>query len=191
MAVLVKQHPDRPPTGYPAQLEQEIELPNGETLWVRPLVPADAAALAAEFAAADDDTVYMRFFNPYFRLTADRLRYLTEVDYHQHLALAAMIARGDASEGVAIARYVERTADDVEGAIVVKPEYRRLGIARLLLDRLAEIAAAEGYRTMSASYLESNEGAASLLARCGFGEPSIEDGIAHTERDLSPLRTAG
>ena len=130
MPVLVKQHPDALPVGYPAHLEEEIELPDGETLWVRPIVPADAPALAAEFAVADDDTVYMRFFNPHFQLTSNRLRYLTEVDYHHHLALAAMIARGDESEGVAIARYVERTADDVEGAIVVKPEFRRQGVAR-------------------------------------------------------------
>ncbi len=191
MAVFVKQHPDQFPTGYPAHLEEEIELPNGEKLWVRPLVPEDAAALAAEFAAADDDTVYMRFFNPHFRLTADRLRYLTEVDYHHHLALAAMIADGDVSRGVAIARYAERTADDVEGAIVVKPGYRRQGIARMLLDKLAAIAAAEGYRTMSASYLETNEGAASLLASCGFREPTIEDGIASTVRDLIGAPGAG
>ena len=184
MAVIVKQHPDQFPVGYPAHLEEEIELPNGQRLWVRPLVPGDASALAAEFAGVDDDTVYMRFFNPHFRLTADRLRYLTEVDYHHHLALAAMTADGDASEGVAIARFVERTADDVEGAIVVKPAYRRQGVARLLLDRLAAIAAAEGYRTMSASYLASNDGAASLLASCGFGPAIVEGDIASTVRDL-------
>ena len=184
MAVLVKQHPDHLPTGYPAHLEEEIELPDGSLLWVRPLVPEDAAALAAEFAAVDDDTVYMRFFNPHFRLTADRLRYLTEVDYHHHLALAAMTRGPNGFEGVAIARFVERTGDDVEGAIVVKPEFRRLGVARLLLDRLAAIAAAEGYRTMSASYLETNEGAASLLASCGFEEATIESGVAHTVRQL-------
>ncbi|NND04003.1 MAG: GNAT family N-acetyltransferase [Acidimicrobiia bacterium] len=191
MAVLVKRHPDQLPTGYPVHLEEEVMLPNGELLWVRPLVPEDAAALAAEFAAVDDDTVYMRFFNPHFRLTADRLRYLTEVDYHHHLALAAMIRRGNVYEGVAIARYVERTADDVEGAIVVKPDYRRLGIAGLLLERLADIAAGEGYRTMSASYLESNAGAASLLAACGFGEPTIETGVAHSVRQLMDAVPAG
>lgn len=190
MTVLVKQHPDRIPAGYPAHLEEEIQLPNGEKLWIRPLVPEDAAALAAEFAVADDDTVYMRFFNPHFRLTADRLKYLTEVDYHHHLALAAMVARGDRSEGVAIARYVERTADDVEGAIVVKPEYRRQGVAKLLLDRLASIAAREGYRTMSASFLETNKGAAALLDSCGFDAPTVEDGIAHTILRLSPTAAA-
>lgn len=191
MAVLVKQHPVATPVGYPTHLEEEVTLPDGSTLWIRPIVPADAAALAAEFAAADDDTVYMRFFNPHFKLTADRLRYLTEVDYRHHLALTAMIAKGDRSEGVAIARYVERTADDVEGAIVVKPAYRRQGVAALLLNRLVRIAADQGYRTMSASYLVENRGAAALLASCGFEPPIIEGDVANTVLHLIPVPPAG
>ena len=173
----VKQNPESPPAAYPAHLEQELWLPSGEVLWMRPVVPADAAVLAAEFAAADDDTLYSRFFTPTFNLTEDRLRYLTELDYTTHLALAVMTIGGDQSEGVAIGRYAARTADDVEGAIVVKPEYRRLGVARILVEHLTTEAGRTGHRTMSASYLAENVAAARLLDSLSFSGGVLQDGV--------------
>lgn len=173
----VKQYPASPPVDYPVDLQQELCLPSGEVLWVRPVVPADAETLAAEFAAIDEDTLYARFFTASFDLTGDRLRYLTVLDYRAHLALAVMTAGGDKSTGVAIGRYVARTPSDVEGAIVVKPEYRRLGIARVLLEHLMAAAAGAGYTTMSAAYLADNAAAASLLDSLGFIGGTLEGGV--------------
>ncbi len=182
--MFVDQHPSGPPESYPHDLEELVALSSGEVLWIRPIVPSDAAALAAEFAAADDDTIYERFFNPSFSLTSDRLRYLTEVDYRQHLAIVAMTPGGGRSSGVAIARFVARSVTDVEGAIVVKPEFRRRGVARLLLARLMSIAGDFGYQTMTASYVASNVAAGHMLASFGFGSPSIEEGIIEVTRAL-------
>lgn len=183
---LIKQYPTGPPAGYPVDLEEEIRLASGEILWIRPVVPADAAILAAEFAAADEETLYARFFSRSFDLTEDRLRYLTELDYTTHLALAVMTVDGDESDGVAIGRYAARTPTDVEAAIVVKPEYRRFGIARILVERLAAAAFAAGRSTMSASYLTDNAAAARLLDRTGFSGGTLEGGaVAEVSRRLS------
>jgi GNAT superfamily N-acetyltransferase len=178
---LVAQHPAELPVGYPLHLEELVTLASGERLWLRPIVPTDAAVIAAEFALVDDDTVYRRFFNPSFHLTEDRLRYLTEIDYTSHVALAAMTVEGNASHGIAIGRFTARSATDVEGAIVVKPEYRRRGVAGLLLSRLVAIAAGGGYETMSASYLAENRAAGLLLAGLGFEE------VPGTEADVTEV----
>jgi acetyltransferase len=172
----MKQYPALPPAGYPVDLEGEIRLASGGTLWARPVVPEDASILAAEFAAADEDTLYARFFSRSFDLTEERLRYLTELDYTTHLALAVMTREGDESEGVAIGRYAARSPTDVEAAIVVKPEYRRLGIARILIERLAAAAQAAGCSTMAASYLADNAAAARLLGRTGFSGGTLDGG---------------
>jgi len=178
-------HPQPIPRGYPADLEETVALPDGTSLWIRPLVPADAAVLAAEFDEADEDTLYKRFMNLSFDLSKDRLRYLTEIDYEHHLALAAMTAEEPDADGVAIGRFAARSETDVECAIVVKPGYRRLGIAKLLLDRLAAAAAQRGYQTMSATYLAENEGAHRLLASCGFVVVADEDdGVVDVSLDL-------
>ena len=188
---LVEQHPRNIPDSYPSQLEELVTTESGLELWIRPLVPSDAAALTAEFAEADEDTLYMRFFTPSFDLTDERLRYLTEIDYKNHVALAAMTAEGDESQGVAIARYVARSATDVEGAIVVKERYRRLGIGTLLLDRLIRAAGAAGYQTMSGTYLSANVAVEHLLERSGFqAATDEEDGtvnvIVAVDREAGP-----
>ncbi|MCP3974995.1 MAG: GNAT family N-acetyltransferase [bacterium] len=172
------------PANYPSHLEQEIVLPGGDVVWLRPVVPDDASVLAAEFAEADEDTLYMRFFNPTFALTDERLRYFTQLDYESHVALAVMTEAGEGSEGMAIARYVARSTTDVECAVVVKPEYRKRGIARVLLIRLAAIAATVGYQTMSASYLEENAAAGRLLESCGFLPKSTEAGVVEMSRSV-------
>ena len=178
-------HPRQIPYGYPADLEESVTLADGTRIWIRPLVPSDAAVLAAEFAEADEDTLYKRFFNPSFELTEERLRYLTEIDYEQHLALAAMSTDEPDADGIAIGRFAARSETDVECAIVVKPEYRRLGIAKILLDRLAPAAAARGYKTMSATYLADNAGAQGLLESCGFVLVADEgDGVVDVSLDL-------
>jgi GNAT superfamily N-acetyltransferase len=173
----VRQYAESLPAAYPADLEEEILLPSGEALWIRPVVPGDAPILASEFSAADDDTLHARFFTASFDLTHERLRYLTELDYTTHLALAVMTAAGDRSEGVAIGRYAARTATDVEGAIVVKRRFRCRGIAGVLMDRLASAADRAGYITMSASYLADNAAAAGLLAGLGFTGGALHDGV--------------
>lgn len=149
-------------------------------------MPDDSESLAAEFAAADEDTLYMRFFTPTFALTEERLHYLTEIDYRSHVALAVMTESGDNSQGAAIARYVARSDTEVEVAVVVKAEYRSRGIARILILRLALIAGAAGYRTMLATHLDENEAAGRLLESCGFVVVSDEDGVVELRRPLPP-----
>ena len=173
----MNQYPDSPPAGYPACFEQEIRLPDGHLLWARPIVPGDADILAAEFSAADDATLYARFFTRSFDLTKDRLRYLTEIDYATHLALAVMTIGGEHPDGVAIGRYAATTATDVEAAVVVKPRYRRLGIAGILVELLATAATSAGYSTMSASHLADNTAADRLLGRMGFSGGRLENGV--------------
>jgi len=175
---IANQHPAERPDAYPADYEQELQLGSGERLWMRPLVPADADVLAEEFALADEDTLYMRFFNPSFALTERRLRYLTEIDYTNHLAVAVMTIDGEQSQGVAIGRYAAKSATEVEVAVVVKPEYRRRGIARLVLERLAEAATRAGFVIMSAAYLAENQAASRLLEGLGFEHVTIQDGVA-------------
>ena len=96
-----------------------------------------------------------------------------------------MTAEEPDADGIAIGRFAARSETDVECAIVVKARYRRLGIAKLLLDRLAAAAAARGYKTMSATYLSENQGAQGLLASCGFVAVADEgDGVVDVSLDL-------
>lgn len=173
------------PAHYPFQFERIVTLGDGSPARVRPIVPEDASLLGAEIEAADEETLYLRFFTPVVRFDEARLRYLTELDYDRRFALAAFTIDGD---GMAIARYEgAAAAGEAEVAVTVKPEYRRLGIATSLFGLLEEAAAAHGIRRLYANYLAANDAAEALLAKCGYGDVQFDGSIATVVKELPGL----
>jgi acetyltransferase len=171
------------PPGYPRHFEERGSLADGRTVFIRPVVPSDAAELAFELEHADPETLYNRFFRSSIRVDPAMLAHLTVLDYDRRFALAAF-----AESGVAIARY-EGTpgSDEAEMAVAVKPQWRRVGLATLLLNRLQLAARERGITTLRADFLADNEAARALIARAGFGAPVYEMGIGSVRSDLTGL----
>jgi nucleotide-binding universal stress UspA family protein/GNAT superfamily N-acetyltransferase len=108
------------------------------------------------------------------KLSARQLDYLTEVDHHDHEALLAIAE--DTREGVAVARYVRTEPTVAEPAIVVADHWQRRGLARRLLDLLADRAREEGIECFVAPVLAENRAALALFE--SLGEATVRhDGI--------------
>jgi RimJ/RimL family protein N-acetyltransferase len=175
------------PPRYPFDFEQRLELEDGRTVYVRPVVPGDAVLLAEAVEQADTDTLYDRFFNPAIRLDRQRLRHLTELDYVTRFAIAAF-ADG---EGVAIARFEPAGDGLAEVAVVVTPEWRRVGLATALFALLETAAIERGIHQLEALYLAENHAIKRVLEKRGFGDNEIEAGVARVTKrvGLPPLAT--
>src|SRR3954447_2386507 len=86
---------------YPAHWEADVVLADGGTAHLRPITPADADALQRFHMAQSPESIYLRFFAPYPRLSAVELDLVTHV---HHVARVALVARvGD--EIIAVGRY--------------------------------------------------------------------------------------
>ena len=168
------------PHGYPFDYERQVALHDGRIVHIRPVVPGDAVLLAREVREADADTLYHRFFNPAVRLDSKRLRYLTELDYEKRFALAAF-ADG---EGVAIARFEPAAGGVAEVAVVVKPEWRRLGLATEMFALLEEAALERGIVAFEALYLPDNHAIERVLEKRGFGGATVDSGVARVTKKL-------
>ena len=168
------------PRAYPFDYERRLELHDGRTVHIRPVVPGDAVLLAKEVAAADADTLYHRFFNPAIRLDKKRLSFLTEVDYKRRFALVAF-ADG---EGVAIARFEPAGDDLAEIAIVVKPMWRKVGLATAMFRLLEDAAIERGVHEFEALYLPDNHAIERVLAKRGFGGVTVDSGVARVSKIL-------
>ena len=175
-------HPDTPPAGYPAELEQDVVLSDGMRLHLRPIVPADAALLADEILAADSETLYLRFFTTNVVPDKTLLEALTVMDYRSRLAVGLITESGVA---IGIARYAAIDETNVEVAIAVKTQWRRRGIAHKLLDVVESAAAARGFGRAHALYLSHNKPAQELFAARGYRVESIESAIIDTTLDLN------
>jgi RimJ/RimL family protein N-acetyltransferase len=160
-----------------------VRLGNGVSVLIRPIAQADKALLAAGMADLSEQSAYQRFLSPKAVLSADELRYLTEVDFRDHVAYVAV--RPEAPDVVvAVGRWV-RLRDDPEAAeiaFVVSDALQRQGLGTLLAEKLAEAARDRGVRRFVATMLPDNVGAHRLFARVAQERETAVDGQLHELR---------
>jgi RimJ/RimL family protein N-acetyltransferase len=142
-------------------------------LVIRPIEPDDKAGLTAAFERLSDESRYRRFLSSHSRLSDDELRYLTEVDHHDHEALVAVDPK--TGERIAVARYVRDGArpDSAEVALAVADQWQGRGVGTELLHRLADRAREEGVSRLTALVLADNEAMKHLLG--GLGASRVVD----------------
>jgi len=139
----VSRHHEGYPESYPVELEETITIGGGSRLEVRPIRPDDIEELRAGFSELSTETVYRRFHTHLSTLSDEACRYLTHVDYTDHLALVAV--EPSKGLGVGVARYYRPEESDLaEAAVVVTDRWQRRGVGPVLLDRLVSAARERG-----------------------------------------------
>src|SRR3954449_9887310 len=118
-------------------------------LLIRPIVPEDKALLVAGLRALSPETAMKRFLSPKASFSAAELRYLTEVDQHDHIAYVVV----DGAQLVAVARCVRTGPDVADVAIVIGDRWQGLGLGRRLLRMLAARALEEGITRLAGTML--------------------------------------
>jgi protein lysine acetyltransferase len=172
-------------TTYSQSLTQ---LRDGSEVLIGPLGPDDAPLLADAFASLSEESRRLRFLGPKPRLTEAELRYLTEIDGHNHVALCAIDPTTE--RGVAIGRFVRdpRDRSRAEVAITVTDDWQSRGLGKLLLARLADRAREEDVRSFTALVSTENRNMRRLLER--MDEPAhvtrINGGVSEWEIELDP-----
>src|SRR5262245_53820294 len=160
----------QPATEYKSTNARTSRPPLAPRLFVRPIRASDAAALQAGFERLSDESRYFRFHSGMRRLPEGLLRYLTQVDGLNHVALVGFETRGsEEGRGVAVARFVRDREEPTtaELAVVVIDELQGRGIARRMLAKLADVAAERGIERFKASVLAGNKRARGLLKSLG------------------------
>jgi len=167
-------------------LSRRHVLDDGGEILIRPLVYGDRFELAAGFDELSLRSRQLRFFQPPEALGPDELEHLTNIDYEDHFALAAVLLGRPAPEGIGVGRYLRDPTDPTiaEVAVTVMDDHQRRGIGTLLTRTLAEVAAQRGVRTFVSYVQWSNDSAVEGLAREGARVTADEPGIARIEIDV-------
>src|SRR5207248_3667603 len=116
-----------------------------------------------------------------------QVRYLTEIDYRDHFAWAAV--RGDRpEEGIGVARFVRLVGEPsvAEAAVTVLDEYQGRGLGTLLLGLLAVAARAAGVKAFRAYVREENEPMRELLLSLGASADFDSPGVLRLDVPLDP-----
>ena len=151
-------------------------LRDGSPVLIRQIQAADAPLLADIFARLSPVSRWMRFLAAKNHLTEAELRYLTDIDHHDHEALAAVDHPG--GHGLGVARYIRDPRDPraAEIAVTVVDEWHRRGLGTELMSHLSDRARRAGIGRFTALMSADNVAMAGLL-RTMSGE------LVHHEAD--------
>ena len=161
-------------------------LGNGAQVIIRPIRPSDAQQLQEGLQRLSAETIQRRFLGPKPRFTSRELRYLTEVDGHDHIALVAVSVA--TCRLVAVARCV-RLPDDpqlAEWAIVVGDPLQGQGLGTALVLALVDEARRHDIHRFTGTVAGENRAVLRLLRRVTdrFLAGSISRGVREIVVDL-------
>lgn len=172
----------------------EHALSGGGLVRIRPVTADDAAALRDAWKRLSPMSRHRRFFGSVTALTDEMVRYLTDVDGKNHIALAAVIDSPDlkTETGVGIARCI-RLKDEpevAEAAVTVVDDMQGKGVGRLLLQELAKAACAVGIRRFRGEGLADNAPLRSLLSDLGIAPHRTDEGTFVFDVDISDVASS-
>jgi RimJ/RimL family protein N-acetyltransferase len=183
-----RRQPETPivPGPRPAMDGTPTLLRDGSTVLIRQVRGTDAPLLADGFARLSARSRQLRFLGPKKMLSAAELRYLTDVDHHDHEAIGALSpAEG---RGVGVARYI-RDADDprvAEIAVTIADDWQGRGLGGELLARLSDRARQAGIRCFTATVSADNVAMTGLLWKMGATLAGRDSGTVEYEVALEP-----
>ena len=143
-------------------------LRDGRRLEVRALEPQDRDALVAAAGRSSAETLALRFFSPKRGFTEKEIEYYTQVDFVNHVALAAVVDEAGKPLIVGGGRYIVAQPGCAEVAFTVEDAHQGRGIASLLLRHLVKIARAAGLKELFAEVLPDNAPMLKVFERSGI-----------------------
>jgi len=185
--------PLTPSTGELVALGAPIVLRDGSRIRLRQGHSSDKQLLLRGFERLSPESRYRRFLAATPELREGTVRYLTEIDHHDHEAIIALDER--TGEGIGVARYVRdpQRPGVAEVAVTVIDDWQGRGLGTLLLEVLSARAREEGITTFTALMLATNQEMMDLFEALGpvrivdreVGTVEIE--MPNPEVGLSPV----
>jgi GNAT superfamily N-acetyltransferase len=167
-------------------------LRDGIPVRVRAIQPEDKEALRWGFTQLSASAIYHRFFQAKRELTEEELKYLTEVDFHDHVALVVEAEVEGLVRVVGVGRFVRLDGDGggnpthAEVAFTVGDDFQGRGIGTLLLEHLARIARELGYSAFEAEVLPDNRLMLEVFQHSGLPvRQLVKEGVVHVELALT------
>ena len=163
-------------------------LRNGSAVLVRAVRPDDKDRFIAAFQRLSPESVRRRFFTAKAELTPTELRYLTELDFKNHVALAALVTVEGEEQGVGVVRMIRSTpADHAEVAFTVTDDFQGRGVATVLFRHLLPLASQLGIKYLTAEVLPENRQMLEVFEHSGLPlEIKLRDGLEHVVLPLEP-----
>lgn len=176
---------DRRPMGTP--WHEELRLPDGRKLWLRPISPLDAEPLRRGFTLLTPEEVRMRFLHPMTELTPELARRLTTIDAKRQFAqvVAEPEPAGEALVGAVVRAAIDAGTRRADFAILVSRFLAQQGLGTLLMKQMLRWAKLKRLETVYGDVLQENTAMLVLADHLGFRRKAADEpGLVRIEKML-------
>jgi acetyltransferase len=162
---------------YPRELEEQLTLPDGSELLLRPIRPEDETGFQDIFASLSPEEIRMRFLHPMNCMPHKLAARLTQIDYAREMALV-LEGKGIGS-GSVLYGGVRISADpdneEAEFAILLRREMTGSGLGPMMMRRIIDYARKRGIRRLHGEVLSDNTPMLRLAAAFGFSTKPVRE----------------
>ncbi len=129
---------------YPLKYEETIKI-NDQKITIRPAKPVDERRLQEHFYNLDKNDILSRFFHKKTSFIRDDVASMFQIDYAREMTMVATIGELGFGKIIAVGGYVlDERRNMAEVAFSVTKEWKRKGLSKFILFKLAEVAKDNG-----------------------------------------------
>lgn len=168
----------------------DIMIRSGQMIHIRPVAPADEAALGAFFDHVTPEDLRFRFLSSVRHVGHDNLTMMTDVDYRRTISFLALEPGGTIVAAVLLATDADRSRAEI--AMSTRSDWKRRGVSYALLGHVLRYAEAEGIAVLEAVELADHSEALRMEREMGFTAVACPDDpmLRIVRRQQHPARAA-
>jgi len=160
-------------------------LRDGSRIEIRALRPTDRDELQSAVGRMSDESIRRRFFAPKRHFSEQEIEFYVNVDFVNHVALAAVLHVDERAVIVGGGRYIVIAPGVAEVAFGIDDAHQGRGLGALLMKHLIAIARDGGVRQLVAEVLPGNAAMLSVFKKAGLQMTTKhESGVVHVTLHL-------
>jgi len=160
-------------------------LRDGSRIEIRALRPTDRDELQSVVGRMSDESIRRRFFAPKRHFSEQEIEFYVNVDFVNHVALAAVLHVDERAVIVGGGRYIVIAPGVAEVAFGIDDAHQGRGLGALLMKHLIAIARDGGLRQLVAEVLPGNAAMLSVFKKAGLQMTTKhESGVVHVTLHL-------
>ncbi len=154
--------------------KEHVLLKNGEGLFFKPATPKDIPLVDSFMSRVSRESLRMRFMASVSLVSSDIIKDLCNSDFNSSGCLLALTGEDEKAEVVGLGNYIATgNGHSAELALLIEDNYQGRGIGTLLLERLAGLAAANGFVEFEAEVLPDNHQMINVFKSSGFEKHQV------------------
>ena len=161
---------------YPKELEEVITLEGGLELLFRPIRAEDEPSLKAFVDRQSAEDLRLRFFNAAHSFDHEDMANFTQLDYERQMAFVACVFTEGEWEIIGVVRTTTSPDnEDAEFGMMVRSDMKKMGIGRLLLEKMIRYTKSRGSKYLISETMRENTAMQVLARRVGMTVESSPD----------------